>query len=102
MTFAAGASASGGGRSIVPGCSVGAAGGGGAGSGGFGLAGAGALVVASDSRMREIGGRTVVFFLVSPSAAFFCGCFLSIKETLAAAGRDGVAGFGAGFAGAAV
>src|SRR5260370_907222 len=39
------------------------------------------------SRIREIGGRTVVFFLISPSAAFFCGCFLSINVTLLTAGR---------------
>jgi hypothetical protein len=65
----------------------------------------------SDARIREIGGRTVVFFLISPSAAFLCVGCLSISETLgtfrfgpgaaglAAAGAAEV--FGAGFVGAA-
>src|SRR5581483_1240409 len=37
---------------------------------------------AMDSRMREIGGNTVVFFLTSPSSDFFGAACLSINETL--------------------
>ena len=100
MTFAAGASASDGAASVFAGSVLAGEGAGVAGSGAFGFGCAGALVVASDSRMREIGGRTVVFFLSSPSGVFFCGCFLSISETLSAAGFGG--GFAAGAAGEVV
>src|SRR5690242_2395250 len=101
MTFCDDASASSAAAAAAPSV-VDAGGGAGAACGSVGFVGDGATVPVRDSRMREIGGSTVVFFLISPSAAFFCGCFLSINETLSAAGRDGVAGFGAGFAGAAV
>src|SRR5215472_15036157 len=61
------------------------------GSGG-GAAGFAEMVGASnEARIREIGGKTVVFFLNSPSAAFLCAGCLSISETLATALR-GAAG----------
>ena len=46
-----------------------------------------------EARMREIGGRTVVFFLASPSSVFFVEGRLSINETVSA--RRGVVGGGA-------
>ena len=64
-----------------------------------------------EARIREIGGRTVLFFFNSPSPDFLRGCFSSIKETVstprraegfasscAGSGRAGVflAGAGAG------
>ena len=58
----------------------------GAGWGGSGFFG-GAAGASNEARIREIGGRTVVFFFISPSAAFFSGCFLSISETLSTDGR---------------
>src|SRR3954469_3148259 len=68
-------------------CSTSVVGGGGGGAAaGFGTVGA-----SSDARIREIGGRTVLFFLVSPSVGFF-GAGLSINETLSTSRR---AGFGA-------
>ena len=48
-----------------------------------------------DARMREIGGRTVLFVLISPPSGFFCGAFLSISETVSTLGRW--EGFGCGF-----
>src|SRR5438270_1237033 len=68
---------------------------------GSALFGGGAVGVSSDARIREIGGSTVVFFLTSPSAIFFCGCFLSISETLSTGVRGVAAAFGCGFAVAA-
>src|ERR1043165_5392231 len=58
-----------------------------------------------EARIREIGGRTVVFFFGSPSSAFLAVGLLSINETLSTF-RRGVAGVAgaaggveAGFAG---
>src|SRR5262249_9791152 len=90
MTFCEGASASAGANSTFAAST---------GSGiGSALFGGGAAGVSTDARIREIGGRTVVFFLISPSAACFCGCFLSISETLSTGVRWVAAGFGSGFA----
>jgi hypothetical protein len=60
-----------------------------------------------EARIREIGGKTVVFFLTSPSSDFLAGGLLSIKETLStvrrATGAFGVTGVvAAGFAADAV
>src|SRR2546423_585235 len=93
MTFCGDASASAGAGSTF-GSSFGAA----TGSGCFG---GGAVGVSSDARIREIGGSTVVLFLISPSATFFCGCFLSISETLSTGVRGVAAAFGWGFTAAA-
>ena len=67
----------------------------GGGGGGFGAGGA-----SIEARIREIGGRTVVFFLTSPSSAFLALGRLSINETLSTfrRGEAGTAGAGAGFA----
>src|SRR2546423_7035555 len=48
-----------------------------------------------EARIREIGGRTVLFVLISPPSGFFCGAFLSISETVSTLGRW--EGFGCGF-----
>jgi hypothetical protein len=62
----------------------------GSGSGGSGegnrAGGAGFEVASSDARIREIGGRTVRFVLVSPSCVFFVGRFRSINETVSGCG----------------
>src|SRR5437762_7749948 len=50
-------------------------------SGGTGV-GAADFSIFGGSRMREIGGRIVVFFFTSPSAADFFAGFVSINETL--------------------
>ena len=57
-----------------------------------GLGGAGGASI--DARIREIGGRTVVFRLVSLSSDFFCAGCLSISDTVATLrrGTGGAAG----------
>src|SRR5882762_8517515 len=52
----------------------------------------GAAVASNDARIREIGGRTVLFFFNSPSPDFLRGFFSSINETLSTSRRG--AGFG--------
>ena len=64
-----------------------------------GSGGGGAIGASIDARIREIGGKTAVFFLTSPSSDFFAGGCLSINETLATfrrAGGAGLADSGAG------
>jgi hypothetical protein len=84
MTFWDGASASAGDVSTTAAPSVVGAG---VTGGACGFFNGGAAGVSKDARIREIGGSTVVFFLISPSVAFFCGCFLSISETVSTGAR---------------
>jgi len=72
----------------------------GAGSGADGTTGGVAAGVSNDARIREIGGKTVVFFLTSPASAFLCAGCLSISDMLATLRRGaGAAGFSAAGAG---
>src|SRR5258707_3821344 len=59
---------------------------GGGGGAGASFLGGGAVGASNEARIREIGGRTVAFFFISPSAALFFGWFLSINQTLSTAG----------------
>jgi hypothetical protein len=48
-----------------------------------------------EARIREIGGRTVVFLFISPSPDFCFGFFSSISETVSTSRRAGDGDFGA-------
>src|SRR5262249_56832993 len=75
--------------------SAGSAGGGGSGGSCAGADRAVLDLVSSDARIREIGGKTARFVLISPSGDFFAGRFRSISETLSGCGVawPGTSGF---------